>query len=238
MPTVREALDRHLLDDDGRIKLLPAQTWRDVPHELLIRWCYDKGVYGIPTLELVEWLRRKIRDRSAIEIGAGIGDLGFHLGIPQTDSFVQSDGKWDKFYSMIGQSPTKPRADVVRMCAREAVAHYKPDVVIGSWITRRFVPGVDIPQVTLAFPDGVDEEALYDSVDSYIVIGNEAIHGCKTLLERPHQVLHPTWLVSRSAQPTRNCIYLWQKPRGVRVNVGEVGGKFETVEIQGGATLR
>jgi hypothetical protein len=41
------------------------------------------------TVELVAWLHDRIAGRKAIEIGAGMGDLGYHLGIPQTDSYAQ-----------------------------------------------------------------------------------------------------------------------------------------------------
>ncbi|HEY3283412.1 MAG TPA: hypothetical protein VGN26_14180 [Armatimonadota bacterium] len=48
-------------------------------------------MYQFPTRELVLWLQELIRGRRAIEIGAGNGWLGWHLGIPMTDSYQQSE---------------------------------------------------------------------------------------------------------------------------------------------------
>ena len=201
-------LNSRFLEGSGRLRLLPAAQWQSVPHLHLVQWCYERALYGIPTLELIEWLQGEIAGRKAIEIGSGNGDLGYHLKIKQTDSCIHE--KWRAVYERLGQGHTQPRSDVLRFDAKGAVARLRPDVVIGSWITRRFVPGIDNAQ-SRAFADGVDEEALFAKVETYIVIGNTGVHGSKTLLSLPHQVLKFPWLVSRAINPEENAIYVWDK---------------------------
>lgn len=59
---------------------------------------------------------------------------------------------------------------------------------------------------------GVHEEWLLNSVQTYILIGNEATHGTKRLLARPHQRHSFPWLTSRSLVPHLNTIYVWDNP--------------------------
>lgn len=208
-------LDRRFFQDDGVIKLLPACAWQDVDPQELISWCYSHGIYGIPTVELVEYLREAIGGRRSLEIGAGRGGLSYHLGIRGTDSMVQTkDEVILGFYKLTGQAPTKPLRHVQPMDANKAVLKHKPEVVIASWVTRRFIPGQDIEGKAQAFVHGVDEEEILscESVDEYIHIGNEGSHAQKTILAIPHTEMQPDWLISRSATPAGNVIYQWNGP--------------------------
>lgn len=74
-------LDKILLADDGRIKLLPYTVYKDIPSVHLMAWGTWRARYSFPTIEMIEWIKDKIGDRKAIEIGSGNGDLGFHLDI-------------------------------------------------------------------------------------------------------------------------------------------------------------
>ncbi len=75
-------LDLLLLDDNGHMESLPAETIQSgVLLEDLRGWCHYRARYGIPTLELIQWLKEKIAGRTALEIGAGMGDLGHLLSI-------------------------------------------------------------------------------------------------------------------------------------------------------------
>ena len=67
----------------ARFRLLPAAFWRAIDPQVLVVFATATARWGIVTVELVEWLRERIRRRKAIGIGAGNGDLGFHLGIPR-----------------------------------------------------------------------------------------------------------------------------------------------------------
>jgi len=200
-------LDRQLRDEAGRIKLLPARAWLMLdPTELRV-WCHHHAAYGIPTLELVAWLQKRIAGRKALEIGSGCNDLGYHLGIRQTDLGQQGDAAWQNHFSSIPQPPTRPRADVERISAAEAVAKYQPDVVIGSWITQLLKEGDDY-----GLPLGVDERPLINAVDTYIHIGHWRVHAKKRVLRLPHAELRPPGLLSRFVDDQGgNYIAIWEK---------------------------
>lgn len=134
-------LDMQLRDPDGRIRVLPAADLRDTPQKVLRYWCHIHGVYGLPTVELVEYIRHIIGDRAAIEIGSGNGALGRALCIPRTDSRIQDNPEVAGFYRLTGQPRVEYGADIERYEALEAVEAYKPQVVVGSWITQRHAPG-------------------------------------------------------------------------------------------------
>jgi hypothetical protein len=203
------------LDDRGRMKLRPAATYADTPTLDLFTWCAQHARYGIPTTELVEFLRELIGDRRALEIGAGQGDLGGHLGIPMTDSAKQSeDQQIARYYRAIGQFPTDPPADVDRLEAIRAIETYSPSVVIGSWITQLYQPGDETTKTRAAIGSsiyGVDERDVIERVQTYIHIGNRKTHGDKRLLARPHRVVRAPWIVSRSLSPEDNEIYIWNR---------------------------
>jgi hypothetical protein len=75
-----------LLDEGHLLRLLPYAAYDRIHPEGLRLWCHKNARYGLPTIECIDWLRKFIGGRSAIEIGAGYGDLAYHLGIPATDS--------------------------------------------------------------------------------------------------------------------------------------------------------
>lgn len=200
-------LDRLLLNEDGRMQLLPAQFYRDLPRDHLRAWAAINARYGIPTLELVNWLKVAIGPRKAIEIGAGCGDLGYHLGIPMTDSYQQVTNPLTvAYYALMGQTPTRPPADVVKEDAEAAVLARKPDVVVASWVTERFLDGSSEGNI-----HGPVEENIVANCQTYIFIGNEGVHGQKRILSLPHSTFKFPWLVSRSANQTSNVIYTWDK---------------------------
>jgi hypothetical protein len=78
---ITDKLDRELIGDDGYIKLLPSEFYRQFTKSEIIIWANKRGIYTFPTIELVEWLKQTIGDRSAIELGAGHNRLGHYLGI-------------------------------------------------------------------------------------------------------------------------------------------------------------
>lgn len=205
-------LDEILLDDDDRIKLLPAEVYQTMDHEVLQAWCATQARYGIPTLELITWLKERIGDRKAIEIGAGNGDLGYHLGITQTDSCIQQSDAMQLAYGMGCQVTTNPKPDVLRLDAEQAVQKLKPDVVIASWVTRKFMRDKDVNGEAQAFAHGPEEQKVLRGCAEYIHIGNLAVHGQKTLLSLPHETYYFPWLVSRGFDQTQNVIYVWKNP--------------------------
>lgn len=214
-PAVSAARDlsAEVLLPNGHIKLLPARFWLDLPREVVAAWGHLRGTYGIPTIEIINWLREQIAGRTVIEIGAGNGDFAYHLNIQATDSYAQDDPLTKMLYKATGQPVIQYPPEVERLNAEMAVAKYQPQVVIASWVTQLFVEGLDKEGNAQAFIHGVDEIALLSQpfIETYIVIGNMDNHGRKRARRKPHSVLKPYGLVSRSMAPEKNCVFLWNK---------------------------
>jgi len=200
-------LDEVLLEGEY-LKLLPASTYLNLDQTHLRIWACTRARYGIPTVELIEWLKDKIRDRFAIELGAGCGDLGRNLGIIQTDSFMQDRPECRAYYEALGQAITTPPDDIYEYDALEAVEGLQPKVAIASWLTQFVSPEECVPE-TQGSVYGADESAIIEQVEMYIHIGNDGSHAQKKVLSLPHEKFYFPWLISRSADPTKNVIYVW-----------------------------
>lgn len=200
-----------LLDARGRMGALwCALEFACINPADLKLWCHKRARYVLPTLELVTFIRGVINGRDALEIGSGNGDLGYMLGIRETDSYIQQ--KRSDLWARMGQVPTNPPAEVVMCDAMRAVYAYRPQVVVGSWITRKFETGIDVEGVDLqASAFGVREEELLERVETYIHVGNEAIHGKKTLLRKPHETVRVPGHLSRHADQNLNVVYIWNR---------------------------
>lgn len=201
-------LDELLFDEEGRLRLVPAAELKKVPREHLIYWANKNARYGIPSVELVGLIKEIIGDRKALEIGAGFGDFGRHLGIRMTDSASQTSPEMRAYYASLGQPIIDPPPDVERIDGNAAVRKYKPKVVFASWVTQKFRPGDERKKIGSS-KYGVDELALVDSVDSYIYLGNEYTHRDKRILKRPHATLKPDFLFSRAFLPEQDVIWIW-----------------------------
>jgi len=200
-------LDGFLLDNiTKRIKLLPASVYEGLDRTELRIWCHYRARYLLPTVELVDWLKNRINGRRAIEIGAGNGDLGYHLGIKSFDNACQQYPDVKLAYLLAGQVPTNPPSDVMRVDAIQAIHDYQPEVAIGAWITDKFVEG--------AFEGNMYGPNAYQIIQSveYIHIGTERIHGRRKILEFPHETFKPPGVVSRtSVNPPDDVIHIWKK---------------------------
>lgn len=185
-----------------------AAELRAIPPDDLQAWCHSHARYGLVTQELVHWLRHMIAGRNAIEIAAGMGDLGFAVGIPMTDSAVQTTPVVRLYYSLHGVLTIDPPKDVERLEASEAVAKYKPEVVVASWATQLYKEG-DVDGSVF----GVDEERLITEVDTYIHIGNLRVHREKRILATTHDVYEFPWLCSSALYPQLNRIWVWNRRR-------------------------
>ncbi len=202
-----EAMDAFLLDEKKRIRLMPADEVR-VRYSLdeIQAWMVKRARYQIMTTELIEWLKARIDGRSAIEVGAGMGDLGYHLNIPMTDSCIQTKMPTEYMLALIasGQAPTTPPPDVECIDAEAAVEKYKPEIVVASWLTQKHHAGD--PD---GFEFGPEEIRIVRQVKSYIVIGNSVIHGSKRIRRLKHKEYKHPWLVSRGFEQEKNVIYVW-----------------------------
>lgn len=201
-------LDQMLLDETGRMKLLSYEDYRSLSVLELQAWGNLRGRYGFPTLELVQWLKEQIGGRSALEIGAGFGDLGHHLGIRMTDSYQQvKDPETVAHIVAYGLQPTQPPADVIEEDAESAVRHYKPDVVVASWVTQKYDPRDHFGGGNYL---GVRHEYIIERCKTFILIGNMMVHGLSRALTLPHERLAFPWLVSRAKMQDMNRIWVWQ----------------------------
>jgi hypothetical protein len=205
-------LDRVLLDDKGRLRVLPAAVYEQIDWMTLRLWCHHRAYYSLPTSETVERLRAIIGDRDAIEVGAGNGVYGRALGIPMTDSWCQTLPDVALMYMMSRQPTIKYPADVERLDAVAAVRKYNPKVVVGAWVTHWIDPNLPPPPGG-GNMYGLREDLILDhpSVETYIVVGNLTTHAHKPLRSRPHQIIRQPWVWSRASKPDDDCIFVWDK---------------------------
>jgi hypothetical protein len=203
-------LDRVLLGPDGILRTLPASELGKIPQVHLSIWAGEKGIYCFPSTEMIEWLRDKVGGRSAIEICAGFGVIGRSLGIPMTDSYMQTSTDMVLYYKSLGQVPISPPQDVLKFEANEAVDHFRPDVVVAAYATQKYLPGDEVAGIGSSIY-GVDELSLLPKVKTYITIGNDVSHGDKRIRRFPHTVHRFDWLFSRSVFSGKNHVVVWER---------------------------
>lgn len=202
-----------LLDDRDRLKLLAAAEYDKIPWASLRLWCHHHARYGLPTVELIAWLRDLIGGRRAIEIGSGSGDLAYHLKIRGTDNKCQTRPDVALFYAATGQPVIRYPDWVEKKDALAAIAKYNPQVVIGSWITHYIDPNRPMPPGGGSIY-GVREDLLLDTGVTYVLIGNLEIHGHKPILRMPHEEHALPFLRSRSQNPELDRVFVWPGTRG------------------------
>lgn len=179
------------------------------PRDSVRVWCHENARYGLPTIETIDWLRQRIAGRSVIEIGAGAGDLCHHLGICGTDSKVQRNNALAiEFYERTHQPRIRYPGWVKEIDAVDAVRHYKPEVVVASWVTHWVDPSRPPPN-DAGCMFGVREDQILDLGCEYIMIGNLAVHQHKPILALPHEELILPFIRSRSARPELDRVFIW-----------------------------
>ncbi len=189
---------------DGKFQLQSAKDIKNINPADLAVWCLKKAIYGIPSLELINFLKTEIDSEKAIEIGAGNGYLGQFLDIPQTDSWLQAKPKIVAFYKMVKQPIIKYPSHIRKFDAVDAVKRFKPKVVIGQWVTQRSKQLK--PQSS---PYGINEKTILGYVDKYIMIGHETQHNQRLIRQYKHRVIKEDWICSRAAEHDQNVIYIW-----------------------------
>jgi hypothetical protein len=202
-------LSDQLLDDRGLLKVMSAEFYSSVLHDDLKIFCHLHGVYTLPTIELIAWLRTHVVPGKTIEIGAGVGTVGRELGVPITDScYMRNNPEVRSYYALMGQPITEYHEDIVELDAVDAVNKYQPEVVIGCWITHKFDESAPEREGNMF---GVDEEYILKRVKKYIMVGNRTVHDLKPILKKPHKEYQFDWLYSRAANPKENVIYVWER---------------------------
>lgn len=198
-----------LLDQDGRLRLLPSAAYDDIAPDTLRYWCNRNSRYGLPTSELIGWLRDLIGNRKAIEIGSGNGDLSYHLGIPGTDNKMQARLDIAAYYMAMGQPVVDYPDWVQEMDALEAVRLHKPEVTIASWVTHWIDPELP-PPVGGGNMFGVKEDVIIETGTTYVMLGNLAVHRHKPILALPHEEHALPFLRSRSLKPELDRVFIWR----------------------------
>ena len=199
-------LDEHLLKDK-LLQIMPSSFYNRIPQEHLSLWGHKRGIYGLPTTELIEWLNKEIVG-SAIEVGAGNGALGRALGIPITDKCTMKLPEVQFYYKLCRQPLTEYPDDIIEMDGLTAIDTYKPDTVIGSWITHQYKESEHLRGGSAY---GIDEAQILPKIKKYIMIGNTAVHSVKPILDREHKEYRFPWLYSRSMEAQENIIYVWER---------------------------
>lgn len=185
---------------------MPACFYEKINQEHLAIWCHKNGIYGLPTDELINWLKTQIVGKT-IEIGAGNGAIGRSLNIPITDSYLMNNLGIAAIYALQGQPITSYPDDVIKLDAIEAIDKYNPETVIGCWVTHKYREDEHSRGGNMF---GIEEDYILSKVKKYIVIGNDAVHSTKRILKYKHNEYKFPWLYSRSMNTTGNTIYMWQ----------------------------
>ncbi len=199
-------IEADCLESPGMPRVVSVDVYRQYSPEQIQFFCLKHGLYSLPTTELIEWLREIIDGRKAIEVGAGNGVMAKALGIEATDNYQQALPKFKEIYEIIRQPLVSYGDNVLKVGAFEAVKRFKPAVVVGAWVTHKWTP--ERPELG-GNEIGLEEGRIIRRVDDYIVIGNQEVHKLKPILEKPHTMISPDWLVSRAHDPDLNCIYRW-----------------------------
>ena len=201
-----------ILMDNGLLKVLDCATLRAIPQEHLMIWGGKRGIYTFPTTELIAWLKDRIAGRRAIEICAGNAATGRALGIVRTDSYIQTDPNMVAFYQVINQHPIEPPKDVDKFEANDAVDVFKPKVVVGCYVTQKYLPGDEGPPSIGSSVYGVDELAMLSKIETYINVGNDISHQDKRIRKFKFEMFRFDWIVTRSGDQSKNHICVWDSP--------------------------
>lgn len=188
------------------MRILPASVWESFSWSEMRLLLHELGVYVVPTEELIDFLDKRIGEESAIEICAGNGFIGRELGIPVTDSYQQQDDAATKMYYQIFQQPTiKYPKDVIKLEANKAVDKFRPHTVIACYATHKW------RYDTMSGNEhGVDFARLMRKIKRLILVGNTEVHKDNPLMKLPHEEIILPGLITRSAHPETNRIFIWE----------------------------
>ena len=209
-----QAYDRLLLNEQGIIKLFPAEFYHEIDNASLRVWCICRAIYQLPTVELIEWLKDNFNLDKAIEIGAGNNYLYHHLGIKGIDNYSEQIPAVKLVHEIMKQPSTDPPPSVEKIDALAAIKKYQPKTVITSWMTLKTE---DPEGVDAGHSYAPDERKILKTGVTYVHIGNEHIHSGlpngsakqRQIMKKPHETYYFDWLVSRGYYPEKNRIYVW-----------------------------
>lgn len=189
---------------NGKLVIHPYSFYKNISENEIKYFMHQHGIYVLPTAELIAWLKENIIG-TAIEIGAGNGAIARALNIPITDSRMQERADIKLLYSMSGQPVITYPDDVEKLPALPAIIKYKPDTVIGAFITHKYTEQAGDGNMY-----GVEEELVLSKVKRYINIGNKGTHKNKPVLKsHAHSEHYAEWLITRSVNQVENRIFIF-----------------------------
>lgn len=198
-------IKRTVLDEDGWIKVLPYDDWMKFSWDEIRMFMHEYPIYVLPTQELISQLKSLIKSYKTIEIGAGSGNIGRHLSIKMTDSYLQQRKDVRLVYELSGQPVIKYPSCVIKADAITAFRRFKPDCVIGCYITHKFVNGMKTGNMY-----GVDFERLLQSVRRLVLVGNYHTHYENPIMKMPHKEIElKGGLITRSDDRLSDRIFVW-----------------------------
>jgi hypothetical protein len=206
-------LSPEVLDEHGRMRVLPAEFWAATTADERSAFGNRHGLYSFPTTELVAHLQHLIAGRTAIEIAAGHGVLAQALGIPGTDSRQQDKEPWRSILRGSGITTVNYGPDIIELGASQAVRQYRPQVVIGCYVTHRYDPA---RHELGGNEEGVDERDIVAHCDTYVLVGNTRLHRHSALWPLPHHIEYPPFVYSRAREGGREFIAVWQRRAAAR----------------------
>lgn len=196
-----------VIDADGLPRVMPASYYASTTPEERALLGHRYGLYGLPTIELCDWLTEFIGGRNAVEIGAGNGAMAAHMGIPATDAMLQQNPDVQAIYELMAQPLITFGPNVRRLEASDAVRVLRPQVVIGSWITHRFDKRRPSLEGNMFGPR---TDWILERVEHYVLIGNESVHANNPLLKTPHETHHFDFLYSRAMNGSQDFVGIWE----------------------------
>lgn len=200
-----EKLETFLLPN-GVYKIPSYEDLMSFSKEAIIQFGVKHAMYVLPTIQLIRNLNILIGDSQVVEIGSGNGILGKALGIRCTDNFCQDRPEVKSFYRESGQTPVKYGSHVEKRDAEWVAKKWRPDIIIGSWITHKYNPLTKTGNVY-----GPDEEVILDNCKQYIMLGNKGVHRDKPILKyRPDIIDNFPGYVTKSINPENNCVYIFK----------------------------
>lgn len=174
-------------------QIKPYSFYKNYSKKVIRTYMHFEAFYTLPTEELIDYLKSQIKGYSAIEISCGNGNIAKSLKIPATDSKLQEREDIKLNYMLMAQPLIKYPDFVEKYEAIDAVRHYNPEIVIGSFVTKRW--DGDSGNYW-----GVHEPDFLPLIKKYIHIGSLEIHSNKPLMKVKHKTIQPDWLIVRGKQ--------------------------------------
>lgn len=201
-----------LLMGNGKMQVLSGFELKQIPEMELRLFCHKHGVYGIPSIELLNIIREHLVPGKSIEVGGGNGVFGRELGIPSTDSMIQNTPEMRAYYSLVQQPVVEYGEDVINLEASEAIDKYQPEVVFGSWVTQYVSPLAASAPPGGGSTYGLRESEFLPKIKKYIIYGNDAVHGQKEIFNdkrfKVERIYDHSNFYSRASKPELNCLYI------------------------------